>query len=61
MKENVIIGKLIPAGTGIHKYNDIQITYEGMDEEDEGIEKKSHGNVEEREGVDDPEKILDNI
>lgn len=61
LKENVIIGKLIPAGTGIHKYNDIQITYEGMDEEDEGIEKKSHGNVEEREGVDDPEKILDNI
>ena len=25
IKENVIIGKLIPAGTGMKRYNDIQI------------------------------------
>ena len=25
LKENVIIGKLIPAGTGMHRYKDIEI------------------------------------
>ena len=25
LKENVIIGKLIPAGTGLHRYNGVQI------------------------------------
>jgi len=29
LKENVIIGKLIPAGTGMKRYNDIEIDYEG--------------------------------
>ena len=29
LKENIIIGKLIPAGTGIKQYNDIEPEYEG--------------------------------
>ena len=31
LKENVIIGKLIPAGTGMSRYRDIQIRAEGQD------------------------------
>lgn len=34
LKENVIIGKLIPAGTGMKRYNNISIDYEGKTEED---------------------------
>lgn len=34
LKENVIIGKLIPAGTGMKRYENIQIDYDGMAEED---------------------------
>ena len=25
LKENVIIGKLVPAGTGMHRYNDVEL------------------------------------
>ena len=32
LKENVIIGKLIPAGTGMKRYQDVQIKVEGQDE-----------------------------
>ncbi|MDU4018755.1 MAG: hypothetical protein E7H28_04405, partial [Finegoldia magna] len=32
--ENVIIGKLIPAGTGIAKYDRIEVDYDGKAEED---------------------------
>ena len=32
LKENVIIGKLIPAGTGMKKYQDIKISTELQDE-----------------------------
>ena len=34
LKENVIIGKLIPAGTGIARYDKINIDYEGKAEEE---------------------------
>lgn len=34
LKENVIIGKLIPAGTGMKRYENIKIDYEGMRDED---------------------------
>lgn len=34
LKENVIIGKLIPAGTGIKRYDNIEIDYEGKEEEE---------------------------
>lgn len=34
LKENVIIGKLIPAGTGMRKYRDVKLDTEvGMDDE----------------------------
>ncbi|WP_100065063.1 DNA-directed RNA polymerase subunit beta' [Miniphocaeibacter massiliensis] len=40
LKENVIIGKLIPAGTGIKRYDNIEINYEGkeVDDSEEVIE-----------------------
>ena len=34
LKENVIIGKLIPAGTGIAKYDRIEVDYDGKAEDD---------------------------
>ena len=33
LKENVIIGKLIPAGTGMKRYQDVKIKVDGEDEE----------------------------
>ncbi|HHY81706.1 MAG TPA: DNA-directed RNA polymerase subunit beta', partial [Clostridiales bacterium] len=43
LKENVIIGKLIPAGTGMSRYRDIEIKVEGqsddaLQEQEESIE-----------------------
>jgi DNA-directed RNA polymerase subunit beta' len=35
LKENVIIGKLIPAGTGMRYYRDIQLDYENQQPEDQ--------------------------
>ncbi|MET3574330.1 DNA-directed RNA polymerase subunit beta' [Bhargavaea ullalensis] len=35
LKENVIIGKLVPAGTGMQRYRQIEIEHEGMDTEAE--------------------------
>ena len=32
LKENVIIGKLIPAGTGMSRYKDIEIMVERLDD-----------------------------
>jgi hypothetical protein len=39
LKENVIIGKLIPAGTGMSRYRNLQIEPEGQDLDDEGRPK----------------------
>ncbi|MBV8726471.1 MAG: hypothetical protein JO233_01690, partial [Candidatus Eremiobacteraeota bacterium] len=36
LKENVIIGKLIPAGTGMSRYRNVQIEPEGQDLDDDG-------------------------
>jgi DNA-directed RNA polymerase subunit beta' len=36
LKENVIIGKLIPAGTGMSRYRNIEITPKGQDVDDDG-------------------------
>lgn len=33
LKENIIIGKLIPAGTGMKRYKNVEIDYDGFDEE----------------------------
>jgi DNA-directed RNA polymerase subunit beta' len=35
LKENVIIGKSIPAGTGMRRYRDIELVYPGYEEEPE--------------------------
>ncbi len=36
LKENVIIGKLIPAGTGMSRYRNVEVLPEGQDVDDEG-------------------------
>src|ERR1700722_3040326 len=36
LKENVIIGKLIPAGTGMSRYRNVQIIPEGQDVDEDG-------------------------
>jgi DNA-directed RNA polymerase subunit beta' len=36
LKENVIIGKLIPAGTGMTRYRNLEIVPEGQDVDDDG-------------------------
>ena len=38
LKENVIIGKPIPAGTGLKRYRDVKLTYKGRSVEPEEIE-----------------------
>ena len=37
LKENVIIGKLVPAGTGMQRYRQIQISPNEADEEKEAV------------------------
>ena len=37
LKENVIIGNIIPAGTGMSMYKDINITMEGEEVPNEDI------------------------
>ncbi|MDD7764169.1 MAG: DNA-directed RNA polymerase subunit beta' [Peptoniphilaceae bacterium] len=39
LKENVILGKLIPAGTGMKVYKSIEIDYENMEEEDRELQE----------------------
>ena len=56
LKENVIIGKLIPAGTGMKKYANIKLDTDGEDEEeleDEFFEEEEI--VEETEAVEEME------
>ena len=38
LKENVIIGKPIPAGTGLKRYRDVKLTYKGRSVEPEEVE-----------------------
>ena len=37
LKENVIIGKLIPAGTGMKRYKALEIAYEGQEYDQDEI------------------------
>src|SRR5699024_12857082 len=39
LKENVMIGKLIPAGTGLKKYRDVEYTLEDEFADEEPLEK----------------------
>lgn len=42
LKENVIIGKLIPAGTGMKKYQDIHINTEIKEEKKENVSENEN-------------------
>ena len=46
LKENVIIGKLIPAGTGMRKYRDVKLSTE-IENEDEVLEEETNDILEE--------------
>ncbi|MDO4663083.1 MAG: DNA-directed RNA polymerase subunit beta' [Tissierellia bacterium] len=46
LKENIIIGKLIPAGTGMRRYSGVDIDYETKAEEDAQIELKKQSALE---------------
>jgi DNA-directed RNA polymerase subunit beta' len=41
LKENVIMGRLIPAGTGLPSYNRVKIHVEGEEESEETAEVAS--------------------
>jgi DNA-directed RNA polymerase subunit beta' len=41
LKENVIIGKLIPAGTGMSRYRDVQVKYIHAEAEAKNTENKA--------------------
>lgn len=57
LKENVIIGKLIPAGTGMRRYDSIEIDYKGMAEED-SIDSKVEGESEDEKSQNDKDDIV---
>ena len=64
LKENVIIGKLIPAGTGMRRYRDVQIDITGTDDYKYDL---AHAKKEEPEVLDmfeelaEDEDILENL
>ena len=41
LKENVMIGKLIPAGTGMDRYKNLKIRVEGEEEEEKAEEQNA--------------------
>ncbi len=41
LKENVIIGKSIPSGTGLKRYRDLQLTYHGIPVDGDSIDAES--------------------
>lgn len=43
LKENVIMGNLIPAGTGLNKYGELMVSYKGDEEEGETKEQNVPG------------------
>ena len=51
LKENVIIGKLIPAGTGMKRYQDIKIKVEGEEEDKNQTLSSEEENQQEKETV----------
>ena len=53
LKENIIIGKLIPAGTGLKHYNDVEIDYETKELEDAQIK----ANLESIEAEEETEEV----
>ncbi|MBP7344809.1 MAG: DNA-directed RNA polymerase subunit beta', partial [Clostridia bacterium] len=62
LKENVIIGKLIPAGTGMNDYQDPYLEMDPTDDEEEEeiiTEQTYEDEVDLFEDIDDEEEILD--
>ena len=60
LKENVIIGKHIPAGTGMKKYRDVQLNTElEAEEEAEELDESDDAVVETVESADLEEVVLD--
>lgn len=64
LKENVIIGKHIPAGTGMRKYRDIRLDSElAMDDEiifgDDEMEEELPGEINAEETSDESEMVID--
>ncbi|NLV34328.1 MAG: DNA-directed RNA polymerase subunit beta' [Clostridiaceae bacterium] len=61
LKENVIIGKLIPAGTGMNDYQDPSLEMDPTDDEEEEIitEQTYEDEVDLFEDIDEEEEILD--
>ncbi len=57
LKENVIIGKLIPAGTGMKRYRNVQIDTSGTDDYEYEQLRRSEMEEENAEPVDESEKI----
>ena len=57
LKENVIIGKLIPAGTGMKKYQDLHISTEKKEEEKIEEEKEEKHEIKENEEENTQENV----
>jgi DNA-directed RNA polymerase subunit beta' len=60
LKENVIIGKLIPAGTGFHTYQDREIAV-NKDELEAKFVLKGNGDEDEEDDLEDDEDLLDEV
>jgi DNA-directed RNA polymerase subunit beta' len=60
LKENVIIGKLIPAGTGFHTYQDREIAVNKDDLEAQFVLKGLHGDEDDVD-LDDEDDLLDEV
>ncbi|MDO4345590.1 MAG: hypothetical protein Q4C50_12400, partial [Eubacteriales bacterium] len=59
LKENVIIGKLIPAGTGMRRYRDVKLDISGTD--DYKYEEAMAGEITFEELEDEPELDLEEM
>ena len=55
LKENVIIGKLIPAGTGMKRYRDVKLNTDLKDEDSLSVSEEEDDIMD----IDDDEEILD--
>jgi DNA-directed RNA polymerase subunit beta' len=60
LKENVIIGKLIPAGTGFHTYQDREIAV-NKDDLEEKFVLKGASDEDEDDEIDDEDDLLDEV
>ena len=59
LKENVIIGKLIPAGTGMKRYRDVRLDSTMPEPVQETVAEEAEGDVQEEELKDDEMITMD--